>query len=564
MKHIKFDDFGARVNAGNDSCKAAKLLLEYLVENSDHEGLEVHFSSGIYDFFEDNAAVRNYYVSNHDQETLKRGAIILEQCQKVKLVGNQTRFRIHGTLIPISFVDTQDCGISGISIDYAHPAIHQLEVKDVSPGNGIVCQVSPGTAYRIENNKLFFCDPTCEYAPEWFMVFRPDGRLAYNIADPEFNPEYITELKPEVLKLGLELPGIESGYFFALRQWARPTPGIFLYRADNTTIEDTIIHFANGMGILAQMSENIHLNGVQVKRPNGSNRYFTTQADATHFSGCKGTIISENGFYEAMADDAINVHGTYLRLVGQVDEFTILASYIHEQCWGIEWGRRGDSVQFIKSSTMEYGDIIFTIQEIVAVDKPDFNGAKTFKIRFSKSIGLFPATSEFGIENLSWVPNVVFRNNTVRNNRARGALFSTPLPVVCENNVFDHVHGTAILLCGDCNGWYETGACRDVAIRNNRFINALTADYQFCTAIIDIYPEIPDLAAQQIPFHSNIKITDNIFETFHDLILHAKSVNGLRFSGNRIVKNTNFPPKPGNTPNINLEKVTNFSGDSEK
>ena len=60
-----------------------------------------------------------------------------------------------------------------------------------------------------------------------------------------------------------------------------------------------------------------------------------------------------------------------------------------------------------------------------------------------------------------------FAGNTVRNNRARGALFSTPRRTVVEDNLFDHTSGTAILLCGDCNGWYETGACRDVLIRRN-------------------------------------------------------------------------------------------------
>ncbi|CEN52528.1 hypothetical protein CCAN11_2470038 [Capnocytophaga canimorsus] len=70
-----------------------------------------------------------------------------------------------------------------------------------------------------------------------------------------------------------------------------------------------------------------------------------------------------------------------------------------------------------------------------------------------------------GIENLTWTPEVIFKNNIVRNNRARGALFSTPKKVICEENTFDHTHGTAILLCGDCNGWFETGACREVIIR---------------------------------------------------------------------------------------------------
>ena len=31
-------------------------------------------------------------------------------------------------------------------------------------------------------------------------------------------------------------------------------------------------------------------------------RYFTTQADATHFSGCMGKIVSCNGLYEGMMD----------------------------------------------------------------------------------------------------------------------------------------------------------------------------------------------------------------------------------------------------------------------
>ena len=39
-----------------------------------------------------------------------------------------------------------------------------------------------------------------------------------------------------------------------------------------------------------------------------------------------------------------------------------------------------------------------------------------------------------------------FAGNTVRNNRARGALFSTPRRTVVEDNLFDHTSGTAILL----------------------------------------------------------------------------------------------------------------------
>ncbi len=74
------------------------------------------------------------------------------------------------------------------------------------------------------------------------------------------------------------------------------------------------------------------------------------------------------------------------------------------------------------------------------------------------------------VENITWTPKVDFSFNIVRNNRARGALFSTPQKTLVSNNLFDYTSGTAILLCSDCNGWYETGSTRDIFISNNKYI----------------------------------------------------------------------------------------------
>ena len=128
-----------------------------------------------------------------------------------------------------------------------------------------------------------------------------------------------------------------------------------------------------------------------------------------------------------------------------------------------------------------------------------------------------------------------------------------------ENNTFDHTHGTAILLCGDCNGWYETGACKDVTIRNNKFINALTATYQFTNAVISIYPEIPNLKDQQKFFHSGIVIENNTFDMFDRPIVYAKSTNGLVFRNNTITHNNEFEPFHWNTHPFFFEKVANVT-----
>ena len=354
---------------------------------------------------------------------------------------------------------------------------------------------------------------------------------------------------------------LPAGTIVAMRSWDRPTPGIFLSHNTRTTIKNVKVHYAQGMGLLAQLCDDITMDGfgVCLKGENDS-RYFTTQADATHFSQCKGKITSVNGLYEGMMDDAINVHGTYLKVLQQIDTHTLKARYMHDQAWGFDWGFPGDSVQFIRSKTMELLDGKNCIERITASDKPTADGAREFIIRFTQPLpGTLAEQTDFGIENLTWTPEVYFAGNTIRNNRARGTLFSTPKKTIVENNLFDHTSGTAILLCGDCNGWYETGACREVIIRHNRFINALTNMFQFTNAVISIYPEIPDLEHQVKYFHGGkpgaIQITDNEFDTFDAPILYAKSVDGLIFKQNKITTNNAYLPFHWNQNRFLLEKV---------
>ena len=166
--------------------------------------------------------------------------------------------------------------------------------------------------------------------------------------------------------------------------------------------------------------------------------------------------------------------------------------------------------------------------------------------------------ADYGVENLTWTPTVYFAKNVVRNNRARGALFSSPRHTVCENNLFDHTSGTAILLCGDCNGWYESGSCKDVIIRKNKFINALTSYYQFTNAVVSIYPEIPRLGEQKQYFHSNIVIENNQFITFDEPILYAKSVDGLIFRKNKIKRSKSYAPFHWNKEAFKMERVKGF------
>ena len=519
-----------------------------------------------YHFYLNQTTDKELYISNHDQTNPKKVGLYLENLNDVVIDGSNSEWLFHGTILPIVVKNCTNITLKNFSIDFATPHLRQLHITEVDAKNNTVkAQLYPEGNYRIKGGKLFFTGEDYEETPFGGMIFRADKRLAYKRADVNFNPTKITEIAPNEFRIeGIGAkPYLEKEERFVLRTYTRPTPAIFVTESKNVKLENITVHNTQGMGLLAQLTENITLNRFRVALKEGTERYFTPHADATHFSACKGLIRSENGVYEGMADDAINVHGTYLKVIAREDNHTIKAQYMHPHSRGFLWGNVGDKVQFIASKTMDViGDKTYRIQAIKAVDKPTKVGAKIFKITFDEILPteVNPDTP-CGVENLTWTPKVIFKNNIVRNNRARGALFSTPKKVVCVNNTFDHTHGTAILLCGDCNGWYETGACHNVIIKNNRFINALTANYQFTNAIISIYPEIPNLEAQQKYFHSNITIENNVFETFDEPILYAKSVENLIYRNNKIIKNQEFKPFHWNKERFKLERTKNVKID---
>ena len=569
QKVYEISAFGLKANSSkNASPVLQKALAKIKAEYKEGEKVILRFPEGRYEFHEKGAAVREYYISNHDQTNPKKVGIALEDMKNLTLDGQGSEFVFHGRMLPVSLFRSENCLLKNFSIDFENPHIAQVKIVENDPQDGIVFEPAPWVDYRIAKDSIFEAyGEGWTMRHSWGIAFDGDTKhLVYNTSDIGCPTKGASEVAPRRIHApGWKDARLVPGTVVAMRGWGRPTPGIFLSHDVNTTIENVKVHYAEGMGLLAQLCENITLEkfGVCLKG-DADPRYFTTQADATHFSGCKGKIVSCNGLYEGMMDDAINVHGTYLKVVKRVDDRTLVGRYMHGQSWGFEWGCPGDEVQFIRSNTMELVGKQNKIISIRPYDKEQTEGAREFLITFQEPVDqVINEQSGFGIENLTWTPEVLFSGNVIRNNRARGSLFSTPRKTIVENNLFDHTSGAAILLCGDCNGWFETGACRHVIIRKNRFVNALTNLFQFTNAVISIYPEIPDLKGQQQYFHGGpeggIVIEDNEFETFDAPILYAKSVDGLVFRNNTIKLNTEYKPFHPNRNRFWLERVTNVT-----
>lgn len=528
------------------------------------------FEPGVYRLGEEQCQHRTWFISNHDQKNPRRVFLPVEQQSDLTIEATGVFWEVEVPMLYVGIWDSEKVTVRGLTCDYVSPLIAQLDILAVDAEKRTVTFRPLPEVKAVVNEKREFIvqTPDAVFSPNCGILFEANGRTAYYTSDFYFPLNNVTDNGDGTFTMqNYAHQALAAGQHMATRPWLRPAPGIVISDSKDVALDRVTVHYADGMGLLAQATENITLKQFAIVPNKAKGRFFSTQADATHFSGCKGVIDSIDGSYIGMMDDAINVHGTYLRLMKRIDDRTLEGQYMHPQAYGFTWGKPGDSVSFIRSNTMESLPEVVTLDSVIPVDQPTTQaGAKVFRLTFKEALpkDLDPTKDMFGIENLTWTPEVVFKGNYIANNRARGALFSTPQKVVCTTNVFDHVSGCGVLLCGDCNGWFETGACKDVLIEENVFINNLTSRFQFTEAVISICPEIPKIKEQVQPLHSNITIRNNMFMTFDTPIVYAMSVNGLVIRDNLCVKTLDYKPFFGNREWLTLINCTHVDAETPR
>ncbi len=496
----------------------------------------IQIPKGTYHIYPETAPEQKIYISNHDQQPVHRVGIPLQRIKNVSLKGSGSTFVFHGLMLPFLLQDCENVHIEGINIAVDSPLAREGRITDISQ-EGVTLQFPAEPMWCVRGGKFLMQGQGWEVRPNHALGFRQDGTMLPHGKGGDMPWSFAAE---QVGKNSVQFTSGSSlqkfnlaiGDTMVLRSYWRPHPAMVLYRAKNTVLKDVIFHDSLGMALIAQRSENIHIQGGGCIRASG--RMHTAGADATHFSNCRGLIRVENATYEGMMDDAINVHATCpaITQVHSPTEFT--AKFMHSQAYGFDIAEPGEQLRFIHGKTLENTASTCKVKSITKIDP--FHMRITLETALPEGIGAGDA-----FENDDWHPEVIFRHNTVRHNRARGALFTTPRRVLVEHNHFDHSSGSAILLAGDAQGWYESGRCKDVCIRHNTFTHNLTALYQFTHAIISICPEVREPNQQKIPYHDNIRIEDNTFITHRVPLLYAISASNVSFLNNTIIYNNRYP-----------------------
>lgn len=527
------EDYGL-VPGEEDATPALRKLLNALRERG--ASGRVVLPKGDYHFYNRSALEMTFHVSNHDQPAIHPVQIPLVDLKNVEIDGNGSTFIFHGKGMALLIMDAENVKLKNLRLDYARSPYSEAKVLAFESGKTVVSIDGNAFPYAIENGHLRFRGEGWISGVHSVIAFRKGTKeIVEGTSDIGFGgraekrPDGNLNLLCDFSKIG---SGVGIGDTLTLRTWARPHPACVIYRANGTTFENVSIHSGWGMALLAQRSNDISIVGGGVFPRPETGRVYSASADAFHFSNVGGHVSVTDAFFETMMDDAINVHSTCLSVEAIPEPNRILCRYKHPQAVGFEIFLPGETLRFIKGPTLE---------ESTEIKVKSVRKLSTTEILVTLD-GNVPAGVKPGdaVENADFQPSVDFCRNTVQNNRARGALFTTPRRISVRGNTFKNVAGAAILLAGDAQGWYESGACRDIEIVENRFINNLTSRFQFTEAIISIYPEVKSLISQKNAYHRNVTIRDNAFETFNVPLLFAISTDGLDFSANTIRYNNDY------------------------
>jgi len=536
---IRVADFGARVNSRQNVTGAVKAAMEAA---RSRENPLLFFEKGRYDFWPQYSEERIYYESNTSDINPKRLGILVEGFEKLSIDGGGADFVFHDRMQPVTVDHSSQVELRNFTIDWDIPLTAQAEVLEIDSASMLLKIDKQESPFVIEDGKIQFVGEGWKSSLNGVMEIERESRLiAPQTGDQgccgrawdwarweEESPGLVRIYKP----FGEQRP--EVGNILILRHSQRDHAGIFLFHSKDILVKNVEVYHTAGLGILSQYSENITMSHVKMIPNPNKNRYLSGHDDGFHFSNCRGKIIVRDCEFAALMDDPVNIHGTSVRIEERIAADRLRCKFMHHQSVGLRWARQGEQIGFLESSSMATMD--FGLVKEFKVLSPE-----EFEITFTEPVpgGLVVGDA---LENLSWTPDAYIHNNRFMSCRARGILVSTPGKVLIEGNHFES-SGAAILIAGDANNWYETGAVKDVTIKNNVFADlCLTSLYQFSEGVISIYPEIPELEASEEKYHRNIRILDNEFHLYDYPVLYAKSVDGLEFKGNRLIRSHRFLP----------------------
>lgn len=544
------------------------LVVREAIENANDKHIKIVFEKGIYKFLPEYALSKFSFITNHSNG-YKYIAFRFEDFDSVEIEGNGSEFIFHGRIAPFQFENCKEINVRNVTLDWDIPFIFEAEVLDINEKEEWfdIKPLKDGYSWAFKDDQISFpnIDGFSFHELGHTHCFDPKTKSTfYGSWGLHLNPEKVEMLENGIYRFHQKLKNYPPvGSIIASKgekELNRYAPAFQTVNSKNVTFDNIIVHHALGMAFLFERTEDIKILNSGVYTRDGSNRYISSTADATHFANCKGDILIENCRIEGMLDDGTNVHGTYVIVDEVMDEYTVRIALQHFEQLGFEFAGVSDEIWFIQSPSPTRG----IVNEVVKVK---FINDKYSELTFKNKIPLKLSRNDV-LENKTWNPTFTIRGSTVTKHRARNLMIKTPKRVLIENNTFSS-DMASIGLRGETIKWFESGAVEDVIIRNNRFIDCAHGGEDH--AVLWVSPNLNKSFDQNEIYDRNILFENNTIETFNNRIIWADRLDGLIFKENTIIQTntgeTLYPNAPlfefKNCKNLEIRNNT-YKGDVTK
>lgn len=529
---VRVSDFGAEADSYTNAVEAIRKAIDAC---RNKPGAVLSFEPGRYDIWPEGAVRKEIYISNTSSEVecpskVKTIGLHLYGLEGVTIEGNGATLMMHGSITPIAVDSCVDVTLSDFSVDFERPGGSELTYAGVTPGK-IIVNTHRDTRYDIKGRRLrLIGEGWSTEIPHCIKYTPSDRHFQYSHDWGVLSQCDVEELSPGRLQFTVPedfLP--EEGATLTIRDIIRREVGMLNIHSRNTRLENLNVRYMHGLGIVSQYSTDVTLMNVNCMPDPESGRILASSADFAHFSGCRGHIEITGCNFAGAQDDVINVHGTNLQVVSVNGESALTARFMHHQSYGFKAFHVGDTVAFVNPATM--------VREAIAVvSDVRMDSANPREIGLSFKAPLPDGYISPGVtcvENLTWTPSLHVSGCTMTRISTRGILATTPRRIVIENNRFERIAGTAILVESDARDWFESGPVRDLTVRNNLFVDC-GYNNSMNGATIALNPSNTVVGADNI-VHSGVNILDNRIEISGDRpVLYAKSTGNLKFSGNTV------------------------------
>lgn len=562
MKIGKVNDSGAEleIRVRPDSGDNTLGLREALNLISSERPCRLVLEKGEYDFYDQYCFEFFCFVSNNSPG-LKRIAFPLVGSKNLTIDGQGSLLRFHGRICPFLVRECENVTIRDLTIDYPRPFISQATIETVTP-EGVYIRMERGYPYCFEGGRIWFNgDYYDQRGVDTGKLFKRDSFLhcleydtvrqetAFMACDHFMIPaSAVSEIEKGLLHVANSFPGppLKIGNTLMVSHDHRDCFGILIDESSNIEIEQVTLNHTGAMAMIAQRSDTLTLRECVVAPDKSSGRLVSSFADASHFANCRGLIRIHGCRFENMLDDPVNIHGIYSPVRRIIDSHSLEIGNGHFEQAGIQVVDPGATIRLISRQTLlPLGECGVRSVEMI--------NSYLWRVELDRPLS---AGVEVGdcVESMHWVPNVEIRDCRFGKNRARGPLISSGGDVIVENNHFHHA-GSAIKISGDTHDWFESGAVRNILIHGNTFENCGYG--RWGKGIIAIDPEIHPEAFRKEAYHRNIQIIGNEFQTFHNELVFARCVDGLKIRDNTVIETDDYPNKEVSFTGLATENCSN-------